>query len=73
MSALEVNRLKKKDTTKFDDWPLELGPHLTSAKVRRVQTFIRSYQSCFSFSFHDLGGYKRKPIWIQVKDDHPHL
>ena len=29
--------LVKRETTKFDDWPLKLGPHLIGAKTRKVQ------------------------------------
>ena len=61
----------KKETTKFDDWPLELGPHFTSTKARKVRTFIRSCRKCFVFSLHDLESYKEKPIHIQLEDDHP--
>ena len=63
--------LVKKETTKFDDWPLDLGPHFTSAKIRKVQTIIHSYRSCFAFSLQDLEGYKGKSIHIQLEDDHP--
>ena len=42
--------LVKRETTKFDDWPLELGPHLTGANVRKVRAFIRSYYRYFAFS-----------------------
>jgi hypothetical protein len=59
------------ETTEFDDWPLELGLHLTGAEARNVRAFIRSYRRCFSFSLQDLGGYKGKPIHIQLEDDHP--
>ena len=58
------------ETTEFDDWPLKLGPHLTSAKARRVRAFIRAYHGCFAFSLEDLKGYKGKPIHIQLEDDH---
>ena len=63
--------LVEKETTKFDDWPLELGPHLTGAEARKVRAFIRSYRRCFVFSLQDLEGYKGKPIHIQLEDDHP--
>ena len=61
----------EKETTEFDDWPLELGPHLTGAEARRVRAFIRSYRGCFAFSLQDLEGYRGKPIHIQLEDDHP--
>ena len=61
----------EKETTEFDDWPLELGPHLTGAEARKVRAFIRSYRRCFAFSLQDLEGYKGKPIHIQLEDDHP--
>ena len=61
----------EKETTEFDDWPLDLGSHLTGAEARRVQAFIRAYRSCFAFSLDDLEGYKGKPIHIQLEDDHP--
>jgi hypothetical protein len=70
MSTLVMDTLKKRDTTKFDDWPLELGPHLTSAEAQSMQIVIRSYRSCFAFSLHGLEGYKGKSIWIQLEDDH---
>ena len=53
MPALGGSPLLEKETTKFDDWPLELGPHLTSVEVRKVRTFIRSYRRCFAFSLQD--------------------
>ena len=53
------------ETTKFDDWPFELGPHLTSAEARKVRAFICSYRRCFIFSLQDLEGYKEKPIHVQ--------
>ena len=59
------------ETTKFDDWPLELGPHLTGAEARKVQAFIYSYHRCFAFSLQDLEGYKEKSIHIQLEDNHP--
>ena len=55
----------EKDTIEFDDWPLELGPHLSGAEARKVRVFIRLYRRCFAFSLQDLEGYKRKI--------HPHL
>ena len=61
----------EKETTEFDDWPLEMGPHLTDVEARKVQAFIRSHRTCFAFSLHDLEGYKGKPIHIQLEDDHP--
>ena len=61
----------ERKTTKFDVWPLELGPHPTSAEAWKVRAFIRSYRRCFAFSLQDLEGYKGKPIHIQLEDDHP--
>ena len=61
----------EKETTEFDDWPLELGPYLTGAEARRIRAFIRSYRSCFAFSLQDLEGYRGKPIHIQLEDNHP--
>ena len=61
----------EKEFTEFDDWSLELEPHLTGAEARRVRAFIRSYRSCFAFDLHDLEGYRGKPIRIQLEDDHP--
>ena len=63
--------LVERETTKFDNWSLELGLHLTSVEARKVRAFIRSYRSCFAFSLHDLKGYKGKPIHIQLEDNHP--
>ena len=54
----------------FDNWPLELGFHLTNDDARKVQAFIYLYHKCFVFSLHDLEGYKEKPIYIQLHDDH---
>ena len=71
MPALGGFPLVKRKTTKFDDWPLELGPHLTSAEARKVRAFICLYRRCFAFSLQDLKGYKRKPIHIHLEDDHP--
>ena len=61
----------ERETTKFDDWPLELSPHLTGVDAWKVQAFIRLYRRCFDFSLQDLEGYKEKPIHIQLEDDHP--
>ena len=49
-----------RETTEFDNWPLELGPYLISAKAHKVRAFIRLYRRCFAFSLQDLEGYKRK-------------
>ena len=48
------------ETTKFDEWLLELGPHLSGAEARRVRAFIRVYRGCFAFSLEDLEGYESK-------------
>ena len=61
----------EREATEFNNWPLELGPHLTGAEAQKVRVFIRSYCRCFAFSLHDLKGYKGKPIHIQLEDDHP--
>ena len=61
----------KRETTEFDDWPLELGPHLIGAKARKIRVFICSYRRCFAFSLQDLENYKGKSIHIQLEDDHP--
>ena len=61
----------KKETTEFDDWPIEVGPKLTGAEARKVRAFIRSYRNCFAFSLYDLEGYKDKFVCIQLEDDHP--
>ena len=50
-----------------------IAVHLTSAKAQKIQAFIHSYRKCFVFSLQDLEGYKRKPIHIQLEDDHPIL
>ena len=61
----------EKESTEFDDWPLELGPHLTGAEARRVRAFIRSYRSCFAFSLQDLEGYRGNSVHIHLEDDPP--
>ena len=71
MPASGSSPLVERETTEFDDWPLELGPRLTVAEARKVRAFIRSYCRCFAFSLQDLEGYKGKPIHIQLEDDHP--
>jgi hypothetical protein len=71
VSASVSYPLVERETTEFDDWPLELGPHLTGVEARKIRAFIRSYHRCFAFSLQDLEGYKRKPIHIQLEDDHP--
>ena len=71
MPALSGSPMVEKESTEFDDWPLDIGPHLTGAEARRVRAFIRSYRSCFAFSLQDLEGYTGKPIHIQLEDDHP--
>ena len=71
MLAPSGNPSTKKETTEFDDWPIEVGPKLTSAEARKIRAFVRSYRNCFAFSLHDLEGYKGKPIRIQLEDDHP--
>ena len=62
--------LVQKETIEFDNWPLELGPHLTSVEARKVRAFICSYRRCFAFSLHDLESYEGKSIHIQLEDDH---
>ena len=71
MLAPSGNPSIEKETTEFDDWPIEVGPKLTGAEARKVRAFIRSYRNCFAFSLHDLEGYKGKPVRIQLEDDHP--
>lgn len=66
-----MDLLNKRDTIKFDDWPLKSEPYLTGAKAWRVQTFIHLYWSCCAFNFHDLEGYRGKLIQIQLEDNHP--
>ena len=61
----------KKETTEFDNWPIEVGLKLTGAKAQKERAFIRSYRNCFPFSLHDLEGYKGKPLRIQLEDNHP--
>lgn len=63
--------MMEKETTKFDDWPLDLGPHLTRAEGRSVQAFIRLYRSYFAFSLHGLEGYRGEFVHIELEDDHP--
>jgi hypothetical protein len=58
------NPSMEKETTKFDDWPIEVGPKLTGAEARKVRAFIRSYRNCFAFSLHDLEGYQGKLVRI---------
>ena len=60
----------ERETTKFDDWPLELCPHIIGIEVWKVRAFIRSYRRCFIFNLQDLEGYKGKPIHIHLEDDH---
>lgn len=60
----------ERETTKFDDWPVELGPHLTGVEVPKIQTFICSYRRYFPFILQDLEGYRRKSILIQLKNNH---
>ena len=55
----------ERETTKFDNWQLDLGLHLTGVEVRKVRLFICSYRNCFAFNLQDLEGYKEKI--------HPHL
>ena len=64
MPACSGTPLVKVETTEFDNWPLELGPHLTGAEAQRVRAFICTYRGCFAFSLEDLEGYKGKPIHI---------
>lgn len=55
-----------KETTKFDDWPLELGPHLTDAEAQTVLAFSRLYWRCFTLFFKILEATKENPstfIW----------
>ena len=62
--AVEVHPMKNKNSTKFDDWPLELGPHFICTKAQKLLTFICSYQCCFAFILPNLEGCEGKPIWI---------
>ena len=61
----------ERESTKFDDWPLELGPHLIGAETWKIRVFIRLYRRCFAFSLQDLEGYKGKPTHIHLEDEHP--
>ena len=62
--------LVKIKTREFDDWPVELEQHLTSAEAQRIRAFNRAYRSCFVFSLEDLKECKGKSIYIQLEDDH---
>ena len=70
MLAPNGNPSMKKETTEFDNWPIEVGPKFTGAEAQKVRAFIRSYRNCFVFSLHDLEGYKGKRVRIQLEDDH---
>ena len=59
--ALGGSPLKERETTMFDDWPLELGPHLIDAEARKVRAFIRSYHRCFYLAFKILKVIKENP------------
>ena len=60
----------ERETPKFDNWPLELGPHLTSVEAWKVRAFVRLYRRVFVFSLQDLEGYKGKFILIQLEDNY---
>ena len=60
----------ERETTKFDDWPLELGHHLIGAETQKIRVFICSCRMYFSFSIQGLEGYKEKPIHIKLEDNH---
>ena len=51
----------EREITKSDDWPLELGPHLTGGEARKVRAFIRSYWRYFAFNLEDLKSSKENP------------
>ena len=70
MPILGGSPLVERETTKFEDWPLELGPHLTGAEAQKIRAFICLYYKCFVFSLQDLKGYEAKPIHIQLVDNH---
>ena len=61
MPPFDGKFLVETETTKFDDWLLELDPYLIGAKARNKRAFNRSYCRCFVFSLHDLEGYKKNP------------
>lgn len=60
----------KKETTEFDEWPLELRPYLSSAKVQKIGAFICLYYNYFIFNLKDFEGCRGKLIHIQLKDNH---
>lgn len=62
-----------KDTTEFDDWPLDLGHYIMGVEAQMVQAFVFSYWDCFAFSLKDLEVYMGKSIHIHIhpEDDHP--
>ena len=59
MLAPSGNPSMKKETTEFDDWPIEVGPKLTGGETRKVRAFIRSYRNCFA-----VGSRKHQNIRI---------
>ena len=71
MPTLDGSPLVERKTTKFYNWPLELGLHLTGTETWKVRAFIRSKRRCFAFSLQNLETYKGQPIHIQLEDDHP--
>ena len=50
MPALGGFPLVERETIEFDNWPLELGPHLIGIEARKVRAFIRLYRRYFAFS-----------------------
>ena len=73
MPTLDGSPLVKRETTKFDDWPLALGFHLTGAEARKVRAFIRMYHRYFIFSLDDIEGYKRNPSTFSWRTTNPFL
>jgi hypothetical protein len=53
----------ERETTEFDDWPLELGPHLIGVEARKVRAFIARTVGVLLLAFM---------ILKVIKEIHPH-
>ena len=71
MPACSSAPLVNMETIKFDDWSLELGPHLTGPKAHRVRALFACIGVVLPLASKTSKATKTKPIDIQLEDDHP--
>jgi hypothetical protein len=59
--------LGKKETTKFDDWPLELGPHFTGVETQKYDGLFAYIVNALTLAFKILMAIKENPATFSLR------